>query len=309
MFATYEAFATIVSSMIDQYAKFVKQAMKVPWRKPLASLNYLLTSLGWRQEHNGYSHQNPTFISNVLEKHGEFCSVYFPADANSFLVILQDCFRRKNSINVIVAGKQPMPQWMTLEQARKQQKMGVSVWEFAHPGSHDPDVVMVCAGDHITVETMAAVSLLRKVIPELKLRVVNVSELTSLGIGDERHPFRLGTKQFNYYFTADKPIVFNFHGYPGVIKKLVFGHPAASRFSIHGYMEEGTTTTPFDMHVRNQTSRFHLAIDALVQGSKVNSVVAKKAPKLIKLFSDKLTKHQRYIVEYGRDMDEVEGWE
>lgn len=308
MFATYEAFAEIVASMVDQYAKFIKQAKKVPWRKPLSSLNYLLTSLGWRQEHNGYSHQNPSFISSVLEKHGDFCSAYFPPDANSLLVTLEDCFKRKDSINVIVAGKQKMPQWLTLDEARKQLKAGVGVWEWAHPGSKNPDVVLAAAGDHMTIEAMAAISILKEVTPELNLRFVNVSELTSLGIGDEKHPLRLSSSQFEKYFTADKPIIFNFHGYPDVIKKLVFGHPAAARFSIHGYIEEGTTTTPFDMHVRNKTSRYHLVIDALQKGSEINPAVSKKAVKLIKKFEQKLTLHQKYIVKHGKDMPEVEGW-
>ena len=224
------------------------------------------------------------------------------------LVTLQDCLLRKNAINVIVSGKNPMPQWLTLDEARKQLLLGVGVWEWAHEGSKNPDVVMACAGDHMTVELMAAVSLLRREVPELNLRVVNVSELTSLGIGDERHPLRLTNQKFEKIFTPDKPIVFNFHGYPDVIKKLVFGHPSAERFSIHGYSEEGTTTTPFDMHVRNQTSRFHLAIDALLQAAKLNEAVAKKAPKIIAKFEKMLTRHQKYIIAYGKDMPEIENW-
>lgn len=309
IFATYEAFAVIVASMVDQYAKFMKQAAKISWRKPISSLNYILTSLGWRQEHNGFSHQNPSFISNVLEKHGEFSSVYFPSDANSFLVTLADCLNRKNAINIMVVGKQQMPQWLTLDEAKKQQKVGVGIWDWAHAGSKNPDVVMAAAGDHMVFESMAAVSLLKKYVPQMAIRVVNVSELTSLGIGDERHPFRLGNNEFEKYFTADKPIIFNFHGYPDVIKKLVFGHPAATRFSIHGYIEEGTTTTPFDMHVRNKTSRYHLAIDALQKASEFDEDVAKKAPKLIKRFEKKLNAHQKYILKYGKDMEEVDGWE
>lgn len=308
LFATYEAFATVVTSMVDQYAKFIKQSTKVSWRKPISSLNYLLTSLGWRQEHNGYSHQNPGFISGILEKHGEFASVYFPPDANSLLVTLQDCFLRKNAINVIVVGKQPLPQWLSLDEARKQLKTGVEIWDFAHPGSKNPDIVMASAGDYMTLETMAAISILKKIAPGLNVRYVNVSELTSLGIGDERHPLRLSDKQFEKYFTADRPIIFNFHGYPDVIKKLVFGHPAHSRFSIHGYIEEGTTTTPFDMHVRNKTSRFHLAMDAIVQGSKVNASVAKKAPRLLATLERKLTQHQKYILKHGKDMPEIDEW-
>lgn len=308
MFATYEAFATIVISMVDQYAKFIKQAVKTPWRKPVSSLNYILTSLGWRQEHNGFSHQNPGFISSILEKHGEFASVYFPPDGNSMLVTLQDCLLRKNAINVIVASKNPLPQWLTIDEARKQIKKGVAVWDWAHAGSADPDVVIVAAGDHMTVEAMAAISILKKELPQMALRFVNVSELTSLGIGDERHPLSLTNKAFDKIFTPNKPIVFNFHGYPDVIKKLVFGHPASERFSIHGYVEEGTTTTPFDMHVRNRTSRFHLAMDAVIKAAKSNEAVAKKAPKLIAKLEKKLTAHQKYILKYGKDMPEIDEW-
>lgn len=308
MFATYEAFATIVTSMVDQYAKFIKQSLKVAWRKPVSALNYLLTSLGWRQEHNGYSHQNPGFVSSVLEKHGQFASVYFPPDANSLLVTLEDCFKRTNSINVIVSGKQQMPQWLSLKEAKEQLKVGVGVWEWAHPGSKNPDVVIASAGDHMTIEAMAAVSLLKEMMPELAVRYVNVSELTSLGIGDEKHPLRLTSKDFEKYFTKDKPIIFNFHGYPDAIKKLVWNHPAAQRFSIHGYSEEGTTTTPFDMHVRNATSRYHLIMDAVTQAARTNPKIAKKAGKVIEKCQKILTKHQKYIVENGKDMDEVDGW-
>lgn len=308
MFATYEAFATIISSMVDQYAKFLKQAMKLSWRKPISSLNILLTSVGWRQEHNGYSHQNPGFLSSVLEKHGEFSSAYFPPDGNSVLVTFEDCLKRKNSINLIVAGKQPLPQWLTLDEARKQLKKGVGVWEFVHPGFQNPDVVLVGIGDYMMLELMAATSILKNVCPELNVRVVNVSELTALGIGDEKHPMRLGERDVVKFFTADRPIIFNFHGYPEVIKKLVWNHPASQRISIHGYNEEGTTTTPFDMHVRNGTSRYHLAMEALALGSEVNATVAKKTAKLIKKFQHKLTEHQRYIIKHGKDMPEVEDW-
>lgn len=309
IFATYEAFATIVASMVDQYAKFLKQSLKVPWRKPISSLNYLLSSVGWRQEHNGYSHQNPSFISNILEKHGEFCSVYFPPDANSLLVILEDCFKRTNSINVIAANKNPMAQWLTVEEARKQLKTGVSTWDWVDPkGSKNPDIVLAAAGDVLVLEAMAAISILKKVVPELKVRFVNVSELTALGVGDERHPLSISDEDFYRYFTEDRPIIFNFHGYPAVLKKLIFGHAAADRFIVHGYIEEGTTTTPFDMCVVNKTSRYHLVMDALREGAKVNKAVAKKAPKLIRKFQEKLKEHYKFIREFGRDLPEVENW-
>ncbi len=309
IFATYEAFATIVASMVDQYAKFLKQMSKTPWRKPVASLNYLLTSVGWRQEHNGYSHQNPSFISGVLEKHGKNCSVYFPADANSLLVILEDCFKRKNGINVIVAGKQPLPQWLSLKEAREELKKGIGIWSWINPAnSKNPDVVMAASGDALVQESMAAINLLQTHCPELKIRFVNVSELTALGIGDEKNPLSLSDRQFEHYFTHDKPIIYNFHGYPGVIKKLIFGHPHAERFSVHGYIEEGTTTTPFEMMVLNRTSRYHLAIDALEKASATNPCVKKAAPKLIRFFNRKLADHEKFIRKYGKDNPEVENW-
>lgn len=307
IFATYEAFATIVASMVDQHAKFIKQSTLIPWRKPVSALNYLLTSVGWRQEHNGYSHQNPSFISNVLEKHGKFCSVYFPADANQLLVTLEDCFKRTNSINIIVANKNPMPQWLTIKDARRELKKGIAIWEWINPASSKkPDVVFAAAGDVMVQETIAAISILRKTLPELKIRFVNVSEVTALGIGDERHPLSISDKEFNYYFTKDRPIIFNFHGYPGVIKKLIFGHTYAERFSIHGYMEEGTTTTPFDMMVMNKTSRYHLLIDAIEKIARFNTSIRKKMPGLIKKFKHLLRQHSRYIIKYGKDMAEIE---
>lgn len=309
MFATYEAFATIVASMVDQYAKFLKQSIQVKWRKPISSLNYLLTSVGWRQEHNGYSHQNPSFISNLVEKHGAFCSVYFPVDANSMLAILEDCFKRTDGINVIVSGKQPMPQWLTLAEARRELKTGIGRWDWIQPEhARNPDLVMAAAGDVPVQESMAAIWYLHKMCPELRVRFVNVSEITALGIGDERHPVGLKDVDFAHYFTEDKPVIFNFHGYPGVIQRLMFGHTALGRFTVHGYIEEGSTTTPFDMVVRNKTSRFHLAIDALKQAATINPAVATKAPKLIKFFEQQLAKHAEYIVKNGKDMPEIDEW-
>lgn len=320
IFATYEAFATIVSSMVDQYAKFLKLSSKIPWRKPISSLNYILTSVGWRQEHNGYSHQNPSFISGVLEKHGKFCSVYLPADANSTLVTLEDCFKRKNSINVIVVNKNPMPQWLTLEEAREELKKGLGVWNWVNKNnpSHNenPDVVMAASGDALVIESLAAISILHKMAPELKLRFVNVSELTALGIGDERHPLSVSDDEFNKYFTGNKPIIYNFHGYPGTVRKLIYGHTAMDRFSIHGYLEEGTTTTPFNMMVMNKTDRFNLAIDALqkvIKNANADksarlSALAKKAPQIIHELEAKLAEHAKYIIENGKDMEEIENW-
>lgn len=306
IFATYEAFAGIVSSMVDQYAKFIKQARHVNFRPDYSSLNYILTSVGWRQEHNGYSHQNPSFISNILEKHGEFCSVYFPPDANSLTVILEDCLKRKNGINVITVGKQNMPQWLTIDEAKKQLKLGMGVWNFA---SHkNPDVVLAGCGDSMTQECMAAISILREMCPELKIRFVNVSELTSLGLGDEKYPCRLGDNEFDEIFTQDRPIIFNFHGYPGVIRKLLGTHPSAHRFIIHGYSEEGTTTTPFDMLVKNHVDRYHLAMELIRQGALQNPALEEKRDSLVEFFNTKISEHQHSILEFGKDPDEIEGW-
>ncbi len=307
MFATYEAFAMIIASMVDQYAKFLKQSSRIPWRKPVSSLNYLLTSVGWRQEHNGYSHQNPSFISNILEKHGPFSSVYFPCDINSMLVILEDCFKRTNAINVIVANKNPMRQWLTIEQAREELRKGLGRWDWIDPtGSENPDIVLCGAGDIMVQECVAAIELLKQHAPEIKLRFVNISELTALGIGDERLPLAMDNDAFYHYFTKDKPIVFNFHGYPGTIKQLVWGHESANRFSIHGYQEEGTTTTPFDMLVKNKTSRYDLIIDIVFRLLDQNTIERKKGLQLINFFEQKLKEHATYIVEWGKDMPEVE---
>ena len=309
VFVTYEAFAMIVASMVDQHAKFIKQAFKIKWRNPISSMNIILSSVGWRQEHNGFSHQNPGFISNMVEKHGNFCSVYFPCDANALIITLEDCFKRPNSINVIVASKQAMPQWITVAQAKKEISKGVAVWDWINPAhAKKPDVVLAASGDYMVQESMAAICLLRKDAPEFKVRFVNVSEVTALGIGDERRPFSIGNKEFEKVFTKDRPIIYNFHGYTGVIKNLIFGHKSAERFSIHGYQEEGTTTTPFEMMVLNRTSRYHLAIDALEKAAKFNPVTSRKAGRLIKKYQKILHDHSRHIKKHSTDLKEVIDW-
>lgn len=311
--ATYEAFAPIFQSMVDQYAKFIKQSLRVDFRPPVSSMNFILTSSLWRQEHNGYSHQNPGFIANILLKHGAFSSVYLPPDANTLLITLEDCFQRTDCINAIVASKQKMPQWLTMKEARQQMERGIMTWDFVTgDNAVNPDVVMAASGDYVTYESLAAISLLKEHLPELKIRFVNVSELTALGVGDECHS--LGTcevnrKDFEDYFTADKPIIFSFHGYPAVIQQLMFGHEAANRISIHGYREEGTTTTPFDMQIDNKTSRYHLAIDALNRVAKSNHAIKSKANKLITLFEQKIKDHEAYIVKYGKDMHDIEDFQ
>ncbi len=310
IFATYEAFATIISSMVDQYAKFLKQSFKVKWRKPVASSIYVLTSNGWRQDHNGYSHQNPSFASNILQKHGEFCQVYYPSDINSTLVAFEESLKRKNFIAVIVAGKTELPQWLTLEEAREQAKKGVGVWEWVggKEATKKPDVVLASAGDYMTTEALLAVKICREIIPEMKIRYVNVSELTSIAIGDystSHYSKALSEKEFEKYFTADKPVVFNYHGYVSDMEHILWPYKKSERFSLHGYQEHGSTTTPFDMTVSNQVSRFHLVIDMVEQASKNNKAINARKKEIVKMMQTKLSEHRKYIEKYGDDPEEL----
>jgi len=309
LFATYEAFGMINASMVDQYCKFIKQTLHVKWRKPIASLNYLLTSLGWRQEHNGYSHQNPSLVANALEKHGEFTSVYFPTDGNSYMVTMQDNFTRKNGVNIVVQGKQKMPQWLSVEEARNQMENGVMVWDWVGgKGSKDPDVVFAASGDHMLLEVMAAIDILRREVPGIHQRLVYVSEMTSFGLGKANKTERVMGKDFEKYFGATAPIIYNFHGYAHSVQKLLFKHPHAGRFFIHGYREEGGTTTPYDMQVRNGTSRWHLVVEALQKGAMNKLELAGPAKKVIKKYQKLLDQHKAYIIEHGKDLDEVTNW-
>jgi len=297
VFASYEAFIQIVSSMADQYAKFLKQAMEIPWRQPISSLNYILTSSGWRQEHNGFSHQNPGFIGDLLEKPGCFINVYFPPDGNSTLVVLDHCLRSTNMINIIVAGKTLEPRWLTVEKAREELERGMMVWDFA--SDENPDLVIAGIGDYMTKEALAAISLLKQAVPEIRIRFVNILELSTLGLGNSA--CRLPRSDFKDYFTNDKPVIVNFHGYPDTIKPVFMNQDNPRRFFIHGYIENGSTTTPFDMQVRNGTDRFHLAIEALR--------ILGKAQHLIPKFEAKLKEHTEYIKQYGVDLEEIEKWQ
>ena len=305
MFVTYEAFAIIIASMVDQYAKFIKQALRVPWRTPVGSPVYLLSSVGWRQDHNGYSHQNPSFVSNVLLKHGEFSQVYYPADANSLLAAYEEVFQKKNSICVVVAGKRELPQWLTLKEARAQAKHGIGVWEWVggKAASAKPDVVLASAGDYITEEALFAVKMCHEMIPEMNIRYVNVSEVNSLCLGDycrcgRNVCMRLKVDQ---YFTKDKPVVFNYHGYTNDLEQILWPFADSGRFSLHGYSEEGSTTTPFDMKVINKVSCYHLAIDMIEQVAKRNKKIAAKRTKLVNELNQRLKAHQDYIRKYGDD--------
>lgn len=310
IFVTYEAFATIISSMVDQFAKFLKQSFKVKWRKPVASSVYVLTSNGWRQDHNGYSHQNPSFVSNVLQKHGKFCQVYYPADINSTLVAFEESLKRKDFIAVIVAGKTELPQWLTLEEARAQAKKGVGIWEWVggKEGTKKPDVVLASAGDYMTAEALMAVKICREIIPEMKIRYVNVSELTAMAVGDystSHFSKPLTEKEFEKYFTADKPVVFNYHGYISDVEHILWPYKNSDRFGLHGYREHGSTTTPFDITVSNQVSRFHLVIDMVERAAKLNKNINARKNEIVKLMHKKLKDHKAYIEKIGDDPQEL----
>ncbi|HIH41852.1 TPA: phosphoketolase family protein [Candidatus Woesearchaeota archaeon] len=299
VFASYEAFVEIVSSMASQYEKFLKASKDFPWRKPIASLNYILTSSGWRQEHNGFSHQNPKFISGFLEKAGCLGRVYFPPDGSSTLVVLKQCLESRNRINVIVAGKTVEPRWLTLTKAKEELKAGMMVWDFC--SDSNPDIVFGGIGDYLTKECIAAISLLKEYAPEIKVRFVNVMEVTALGFGG-------GSADFNSYFTKDKPVIFNYHGYRSDIEALLLEYDNVKRFRVHGYTESGSTTTPFDMHIRNKTSRYHLVIETLSILSAKKIVTSAKAEKLAVLFEEKIRKHSDFIREFGDDPDEIKYW-
>ena len=304
LFPCYEAFVTIIDSMVNQHAKWLKTSRELPWRMPIASLNYLLTSHAWRQDHNGYSHQGPGFINTILEKKSSVARIYLPPDANCLLSVADHCLRSCDYVNLIICGKQPELQWLDIEAAKKHCAQGASVWEWAgNDEGHDPDVVMGCAGDVPTMETLAAVWLLRKHLPELKIRVVNVVDLMSLMPHNE-HPHGLNESSFSNLFTDTAPVIFAFHGYPRVIHELVYQRPDDERFHVHGYIEEGTTTTPFDMVVCNKMSRYHLAIDALQRATRLRS----RSANLIQQFNNKLIDHAVYVRQHGADMPEIVNW-
>ncbi|MBY0228266.1 MAG: phosphoketolase family protein, partial [Gemmataceae bacterium] len=302
-FSCYEAFIHIVDSMFNQHAKWLKTARHIPWRKPVASLNYLLSSHVWRQDHNGFSHQDPGFIDHVVNKKAEVVRVYLPPDANTLLSVTDHCLRSRNYVNVVVAGKQPAPVWLTMDEAVKHCTEGVGIWEWASNDGGNPDVVMACCGDVPTLETLAAASILRKELPDLKVRVVNVVNLMKLQPTEE-HPHGLDDAAFDALFTRDRPILFAFHGYPWLIHRLTYRRGNHRNLHVRGYKEEGTTTTPFDMCVLNDLDRFRLVQDVIhwVPG------LAGKAAKLRGLMDEKHAEHHRYVREHGDDMPEVARW-
>jgi xylulose-5-phosphate/fructose-6-phosphate phosphoketolase len=302
-FSCYEAFIHIVDSMFNQHAKWLQTTRGIPWRKPIASLNYLLTSHVWRQDHNGFSHQDPGFIDVVVNKKADVIRVYLPPDANTLLSVTDHCLRSRNYVNVIVAGKQPAPQWLDIDSAARHCETGIGTWQWAsNDGGGEPDVVMACAGDVPTMETLAAVDLLRSTVPTLRIRVVNVVDLMTLEPRSE-HPHGLPDADFDAIFTKTKPIVFAFHGYPWLIHRLTYRRHNHGNLHVRGYREEGTTTTPFDMTVLNDLDRFHLAEDVIKRCG-----LEATAGNVLDICREKLRKHSAYIREHGEDMPEIRDW-
>ncbi len=303
-FSCYEAFIHIVDSMLNQHAKWLKVCRHIPWRRPIASLNYLLTSHVWRQDHNGFSHQDPGFLDHVANKKAEIIRVYLPPDANTLLVVTDRCLRSRGRINVVVAGKQPAPQWLTMDEAVKHCSTGIGIWEWAsNDRGGDPDVVMACAGDVPTLETLAAVELLRELAPELKIRVLNVVNLMKLQPPSE-HPDGLSDRDFDEIFTSDRPVIFAFHGYPWLIHRLTYRRTNHANLHVRGYKEEGTTTTPFDMVVLNDMDRFHLVGDVADRVPGLDS----RAAYLKQAMRDRLVDHKNWIRRRGDDMPAIRDW-
>lgn len=310
VFASYEAFIQVVSSMMDQYAKFLRHMEQFKWHGTFPSLNYILTSSGWRQDHNGFSHQNPGFIDDVLRRQGGFANVYFPSDGNTSLVVMEHMLQSTQKINVIVAGKTLEPRWLTPELARKQLDKSIMIWDFA--SDKNPDIVLAAAGDYPTKETLAAIDLAKKEWPDIKLRFVNINSLTSShhshGIG--RSGDFVTDQEFTNHFTNDKPVIINFHGYPETIKAALFNYGVDSeRFDVRGYIEHGSTTTPFDMHVRNKTSRYHLIIAIFEKLAAANKIPKEKAQDIIIKYQKKITDNTEYIKIHGIDTPEIDEWQ
>jgi xylulose-5-phosphate/fructose-6-phosphate phosphoketolase len=302
-FSCYEAFIHIVDSMVSQHAKWLSVTRGIPWRAPIASLNFLLTSHVWRQDHNGLSHQDPGFLDHVANKKADVVRIYLPPDANSLLVVADHCLRSRHRINVIVAGKQPAWQWLDMDAAVRHCAEGASTWTWASDTSGPPDVVMACAGDVPTLETLAAVTLLREYVPDIRIRVVNVVDLMTLQPATE-HPHGMDDRAFDALFTTDRPVIFAFHGYPSLIHKLTYRRRNHVNIHVRGYKEEGTTTTPFDMVVRNDLDRYRLALDAIVRIPRFAHRVEDETSR----YWTTMARHKAYIAEFGDDLPEVAGW-
>jgi len=305
LFATYEAFAMVSASQTIQHGKWLEEANHLPWRAKVPSLNILLTSTTWRNDHNGFSHQGPGLIQNVITQRGDVSRVYLPPDANSLLSVWDHCLRSKSYINLIVIDKQPQQQWLTIDEAVAHCAEGAGIWTWAgnDDGSRDPDIVLACAGDVVTMETVAAAELLQEKLPDLKVRVVNVVDLMTLPRPQD-HPHGMDNTFFRELFTDSVDVVFSFHGFPGAIHQLVHGRPDADRFHVRGFIEQGTTTTPFDMVVRNRASRYHLVIDAINNARRTPPGAS-----AVKAWAQaQLDKHQSHIIEHLEDMPEVREW-
>jgi len=302
-FASYEAFIRIVDSMASQHAKWLKICQDLPWREEIASLNFILTSNVWQQDHNGYTHQDPGFLDHLATKKADITRMYLPPDTNTLLSCFEHCMRSKDYINVLVTSKHPRPQWLTMEQAIKHCTQGVSIWDFAsNDQDSEPDVIMACAGETPTLEALAAVSILNEHLPKLKIRFINVVDLFKLQT-NKKHPHGLTDEDYDNLFTKRKPIIFNFHGYPSLIHELLYERENHN-IVVKGYMEEGSITTPFDMRVQNEIDRYHLVIEVCKRVPNLGS----KGVYLTKLMNDKLVEHKEYIHEYGVDMPEVSNW-
>ena len=303
LFSCYEAFVHIIDSMLNQHAKWLKVSRTIPWRKPIASLNYLLTSHVWRQDHNGFSHQDPGFIDHLANKKSDIARIYLPPDANCLLSVATHCLQSRNYINLIIAGKQPEWQWLDIDTAVRHCTAGAGIWAWASNDDGDPDVVMACAGDVPTLETLAAVTLLRSYVPDIRIRVVNVVDLMVLEPQSE-HPHGLEDQDFDELFTTDKPVIFAFHGYPGIIHKLTYRRRNHDNIHVRGYKEEGTTTTPFDMVVLNNLDRYQLALDAIKRIPRLSDQVDTATAR----YWTMMERHKLYIAEHGEDLPEVRDW-
>ena len=308
LFPCYEAFVTIVDSMMAQYAKFLKSSMEIPWRGPIASLNYLLTSEAWRQDHNGYSHQGPGFINALLTKKGHTYRIYLPPDSNTLVSTINYCLAKNNHINLVIAGKQPMPQWLDMDEAIQHNIAGASIWRWGSTfDGEDPHVVLCASGDNLTMETMAAADILRREAPHWRVRVVNVVRLLVLGI-PQKYPSGMTEEHFQRIFPLGVPVIYNFHGYTAALKQLLWERPNLERFDINGYREEGTTTTPFDMHVRNRTSRYHLVKQAAAKIAARDPSLAAHAEDIIRRYERRLRDHSEFIEQNGYDPKEIAHW-